>query len=90
MFPSKAAHIRSLVADGHSIKYIAALVGCSRKYAYAVRSRDSDARTIRAELAQLGREIRVLRVEFSDLRQELRDALGLPSNIIERRLQEIR
>jgi hypothetical protein len=88
MFDSKAAQIRCLAADGYSAKEIAAQVGCSLKYVYVARGRDSSGRTINGRLDQLFREVCELRVGFSDFRDELRERLGMPT-IIDRRLEQI-
>jgi hypothetical protein len=88
MFPNKAAQIRLLASEGYSVKDIAARVGTSQKYVYSVRGRDCYARTTHGRLDQILREIGLLRADFGEFRDELRERFGMPG-VIERRLKAI-
>lgn len=89
LFATKADYIRFLVTEeGHSVKEIAVMAGCSPKYVYAVRDRDSSARTVHGRLDQIARDVTMLQTAIADLKEQLREWLGVP-DIIQRRLSSL-
>lgn len=88
IFASKADHIRFLLTEGHTVREIALRARANPKYVYAVRGRDSSARSIHGRLDQIARDVIELQLSLTDLKEQLREWLGIPG-IIQRRLAEI-
>ena len=71
------------------MREVARRVGCSSKYVYAVRGRDSSARTIHGRLDLISRDITMLQFALADFKEQLREWLGVP-DVIQRRLSSLR
>ena len=78
----KAERIRRLAVEDVPIIEIAAQCQCSRQYVYKVL-REKTERAKRDQMLE-----RILS-EVAELRSEIRQALGLPSGIVELRLKRI-
>ena len=74
-----AEQIRSLYVDGKTPNEIASLVGCQRSYARKILNLLSTRRSMERKLEDIHREVR-------ELRAELREALGIPRDIVLKRI----